>query len=111
LSIIASPDVRTCKYSQETLNIQGQGGLASAYQYFIDEVSIIGNSFNQTYTDSTLHIIRLTDNCSETDALDSFWIDVRPINPLIFAVEQENLLVKAKTRSDVSQNFWGSRCE
>jgi hypothetical protein len=107
LSIIASPDVRTCKYSQETLNIQGQGGLASAYQYFIDEVSIIGNSFNQTYTDSTLHIIRLTDNCSETDALDSFWIDVRPINPLIFAVEQENLLVKAKTRSDVSQNFWG----
>lgn len=108
LTILPNPDIRTCKFSEETFWLVGKGGLRNDYEFFVNEIPVSSNSWTETYTDSVIMIVRLTDNCTESDALDSFWVEVKPINPVIFNVEQENLVVKAKTKTDLSRNYWST---
>ncbi len=108
LEISPITDRRTCRDSQETILLKGIGGKANSYQFFVNEQVQSSPTYAKYYTDSTKLYFRLSDNCSSTDALDSMWIDIRPIFPIIFDIKQENLLVKAKTSNDGSQNWWGT---
>jgi len=99
-------DLRICKNKQETITLQASGGKSADYQFFVNGQPSTP-SFTRVYTDSTRLNFRLSDNCSATDAFDSMWVDIRPIFPVIFDIEQENLIVKAKTRNDGKENWWG----
>lgn len=106
LALEPMSDLRTCKNNSETIMLNGLGGKSVDYQFFVNGLPS-APTFTRNYTDSTRLYFRLSDNCSATDALDSMWIDIRPILPVIFDIKQENLLVKAKTRNDGAENWWG----
>ena len=108
LTLNPLPDIRTCKFQEESIDLIGAGGKPSDFRFFVNEVAVGGNSISQNFLDSTRFTIRLTDNCSEKDALDTFWVEVKPITPLIFDIQQENLIVKAKTLLDGAVNLWGT---
>jgi hypothetical protein len=108
LSLEPISDQRLCSNSEATINLKGIGGNPGSYQYFVNGQAQASPVVKRTLTDSTLLFFQLTDNCSATDAFDTMLVDIRPINPIIFAVEQENLLVKAKTVNDGKENWWGT---
>lgn len=107
LELLPLPDLRTCEGNSETIELQPRGGRSSSYAYFVNGEQQNSPRFTRTYTDSTLLVYRLSDNCSEKDAFDTMWVDIRPINPVIFNVVQENLVVKAKTFDDQKIDYWG----
>ncbi len=100
-------DIRTCKDYEATIRLKPSGGRSSTYTYLVNGQQQSSSEHTNTYTDSTQLIVQLSDNCSEQDAFDTLWIDIRPINPVILNVMQENLLVKAQTIDDGNENWWG----
>jgi len=84
LSLDLGNDIQKCAEDSSVFRLNGNGGLANSYKYFLDGELLTGNEFWINNFATKMYIVRLEDACTVEPAIDTLNVRVTPLEATNF---------------------------